>query len=985
MKLLKFFILIVVGIFIFVPETVQAQQSYVVRSYIVVPPKLRGPQSTAKIESYKPLIMDATKQVQEMFKKLLNGKTFQMHAEVQAIDGLIAPSLPPPPGTPPIDELLFFDKTVKNHPPGFVHIYWILGTSGGPRYGGSLERSLDKGRALMRHEDLLNLAGSDQNKKKDTLYTLAHELGHAFGGVYAGYAKGHSCSSVSKDECEANAPRPLPSSDEWESIMGYAAPYQLFPNLKFNNSIHNPEIVALYRSPFINPHKNPAPTPISRPYTPNSSYFSLKGDLKIRVGEVLTIPSKDFAPRKGNEEFYFIDALIKNPSPLSTNSYSIISWDNQFIRIQINENAVLPTAKDSRYLKIVDSAGDIWYSTDIVTIMGKNYEDKPRKWVNVEAQITCGADKSPLEGITVLVKQVGKESFLFGGSTFEDGKIDFIFSNESSNLSEVDANSEYYFAPAVFDNQTAEPARSENFNFNFPEDFKDFKSQFHYNNCPATKTIPASSQVLKTIISNYEDFRLENTPDDIGSKTLTVDSPRQDQTINWQLSTGSNNVYIREVYSEESIRDYKVQLVPNSQTKVGMITIKSVQSQKSVSKVILNGQEINRNNLDSSINIKLAETNFHLPIEVHYTDGTIRFLAINFQDENPSLECPDNKIYCDNATDRKIHQHGGVVRGGECVYAFDDIGACQDSNPASSIPQEKSGCAHGFCATTITSLSSSNGKIDVSWVPASGENPPFYAIRFGTHQHDPRLAPNGVVNDEYRQTSYSKECNNGQLYWFWVHSMKDKGLFGGGSKVSITCQGASTPQQGDTCQYPEDCGLRGVHTCTGTIHSDGICKYTMNVSPNCSACNEGAKTPAGSACNYSQSCNNGAGTQTCSGSVQSSTCKYDPAIPPNCSSCAAPSSAGLTRCQYSQGCNGSGTQACNGAMDNGVCRYNQNITPSCSTCSVGSGPQEGSSCTYPEDCYKNDGSGGAHTCRGTIQGGQCKYNPAVDPACSTCQ
>lgn len=39
-------------------------------------------------------------------------------------------------------------------------------------------------------------------------------------------------------------------------------------------------------------------------------------------------------------------------------------------------------------------------------------------------------------------------------------------------------------------------------------------------------------------------------------------------------------------------------------------------------------------------------------------------------------------------------------------------------------------------------------------------------------------------------------------------------------------------------------------------------------------------------------------------------------------------------------------------------------------------------CTYPENC---DGSAlKVHQCTGTIQGGICKYNPAINPNCTQC-
>jgi hypothetical protein len=43
-----------------------------------------------------------------------------------------------------------------------------------------------------------------------------------------------------------------------------------------------------------------------------------------------------------------------------------------------------------------------------------------------------------------------------------------------------------------------------------------------------------------------------------------------------------------------------------------------------------------------------------------------------------------------------------------------------------------------------------------------------------------------------------------------------------------------------------------------------------------------------------------------------------------------------------------------------------------------------SQCNYSETCSK-DGKNGVHTCKGTKQDGVCKYDPAVNPDCTSCQ
>lgn len=49
-------------------------------------------------------------------------------------------------------------------------------------------------------------------------------------------------------------------------------------------------------------------------------------------------------------------------------------------------------------------------------------------------------------------------------------------------------------------------------------------------------------------------------------------------------------------------------------------------------------------------------------------------------------------------------------------------------------------------------------------------------------------------------------------------------------------------------------------------------------------------------------------------------------------------------------------------------------------------PGDGTACTYPETCTREDGRGGVRTCNGTYQGGVCKYaGGQTADICTTCQ
>lgn len=61
----------------------------------------------------------------------------------------------------------------------------------------------------------------------------------------------------------------------------------------------------------------------------------------------------------------------------------------------------------------------------------------------------------------------------------------------------------------------------------------------------------------------------------------------------------------------------------------------------------------------------------------------LREKAADFVDDG-GASCSDDQEYCDNG--RKIHKHGGYWDGEQCVYAFDDVGSCDDGGGGGGTP-----------------------------------------------------------------------------------------------------------------------------------------------------------------------------------------------------------------------------------------------------------------------------------------------------------
>src|SRR3989344_7698265 len=49
----------------------------------------------------------------------------------------------------------------------------------------------------------------------------------------------------------------------------------------------------------------------------------------------------------------------------------------------------------------------------------------------------------------------------------------------------------------------------------------------------------------------------------------------------------------------------------------------------------------------------------------------------------PAVSCPDDLRYCDTNINKIVYKHGGYWDGTQCIYAFDQEGACNVPAPVS--------------------------------------------------------------------------------------------------------------------------------------------------------------------------------------------------------------------------------------------------------------------------------------------------------------
>jgi hypothetical protein len=420
------------------PKT-KAATEYYVQPYIIIPYNWKNHERVSEdnIARMKNIIINGLVDIQEWYKEVIPGnKTFNFKREVKVVkaeDPLA--SLPSAPGqicsafqnliptlgidcksfeTVPIEALFYgvkvgdeevkiIDKLLPKElldsiPKNEVPIFWIIGTSSSLEsfsLTGLGAATITSQVVIMPWDLLEGLSPSYQIKKVHDFArkALAHELGHAFGLVLAGWAKDHPCTTVSVDNCEQGAPQPLPGPEEWNTVMGYGL---IFLQGGFNNSGHNPELWKLYQSPWINPTHDPPPAGIIFPRQPGKKVLppeitKINPEI-VELGGEVEIQGQRFGSEEGKVVLY--------QSGMEVGSAKIISWNDTLVKITVEKVA------NALCLTTADQPGQKGQTTCAYIAV----REKNPQYLTINANASCGMEVKPVSGATIRLERIFEHS-----------------------------------------------------------------------------------------------------------------------------------------------------------------------------------------------------------------------------------------------------------------------------------------------------------------------------------------------------------------------------------------------------------------------------------------------------------------------------------------------------------------------------------------------------------------------------------------------
>ncbi len=629
-----------------------AAESYTVKPLIIIPLDWTDKIFPTQLEQHKSDILTALQEVQTAYAQKLNGKTFNFDSEVTIIyskkptpapsptptatpSGIIRPILPPgrPPQFSTVSDFLFYlmDNQPLPSQDGVVSISWVIGSGNLIQTGGERDRFGNSGSAEMNNENLLDINPQTDLRTRDmALALVAHELGHAFGLVFDGWAKAHPCSQVSINECLARAPNPLPRAEEYfEAIMGRFT--NGLSNSHFNNSTYNPEICKLFSSPFINPGGEACPKP-SLPLSPDepAQITSLTPN-PIKQGEILEIKGEGFGEEQGSIRLY-------NPyisSDPKTSQVKVIQWTNELIQVLILREGDSNRFISNWKVRIFDKTGESKaISDDFLTI---NNRELPPLSVVINYRLTCGPDQKTMVGANVsLINAISPQNILVKAVSQADDN-ELAYTIDKSQTDDI-----YLMVPESFEDvPRAEP---ESLRISLPSNIATYLGlsvKFHYRKCPAklenqlaesqtpTGTAEEVEQSVQLLISNYPDFRDNNAPSDQGSETMAIERIDQSKEIAWELSTIENSepVYIREIYEDGIMKDYEVDLEDNQVAEIGEIKIEAENPPDVVEKIEIEGPE---GRIDITNEDSFDIDGDYATVFITYSSGKVRLLTYRF-------------------------------------------------------------------------------------------------------------------------------------------------------------------------------------------------------------------------------------------------------------------------------------------------------------------------------------------------------------------
>lgn len=584
MTQLKLFILSAIFFaYLFLPQHEVFAQEYKVRSYIVIPANFDTPEIENKLPQYKNSILQALKSIQSWYAEKLSGHTFRFVEDIEVVR--TKKTTLKTYSTLMMYEELEGDKLVPLQR-GTVKTVWMIGSTDMSEWG---LHGDDEGKTWLSHWLLTQLSSASPGSRNRALGTLAHELGHAFGLVQSGYARGHPCTINYPFECIDIAPRPLPGTDEEVgSVMSYGgSPF--YPNTGFNNSIYNPEKWKLYQIAFINPNHDPAPErqPASRatPRLMFNPYVIKPGiELSIKLGDY-----KDSFGLPGT-----IEMRLKQPSTVL--KLKILQWTDKLIKVQIPDDIIPDNTQTTFEMKVLSGNREF---SGTGFLQGRL---KKRTTITVSILVTC-ENNQPVSGLKINLFSGGflLPSQLIGSLiTTQEGRAAISITDPEFGTYEVALESPPKVSPDI-------PVKT--FLVKKDEDQTEFTLDFHYAQCflPTTRTlnviptpaatpsalpvmiaeptpIPSNETEPKTeddtpqqiIISNSDDFIQRQDPQGENiTKTEVIDNPEEVKQIVWAPPKNgpSDNTFIRVVEIDGDVKDYSANLEDGDSTEIEGVKI----------------------------------------------------------------------------------------------------------------------------------------------------------------------------------------------------------------------------------------------------------------------------------------------------------------------------------------------------------------------------------------------------------------------------
>jgi hypothetical protein len=443
MKLFLFTVLMTFFVLFSCPISIGAQE-YKIKPYIAVPNdydsnedviglSLNTGNIDTDIESrFHRTILNALADVQEYFARQTNGKTFNFNKNITVThlpgntEQLKGKSL----SLCTIFSQLGGDQVIPENK-RTVSVIWILGLPSNPFFAGCTSGFSENPNVIIPSQFLTALEKPNPIEKTDGLQVLAHELGHAFGLSFGGYAKGHTCSNFTREDwCQPNSPLPLPSTQEGLKAL-------MFPSVRerrslyeavIYNTIHNPEISQLYKSPFINPEGSPGPEPEQFNQDENDPTITSiilpfdNENSTISEGDTIKIIGKNFGKRQGSVEFY-----NANYTDQSFYQKTIQSWTDTAIIVHIDNVHI---SHDTNWnISIIESEEGLESNPININLKGNSSEAEEtiRKPTTINFSVTCTNDTGiiHLSGITVSIKDELNNTILSAVSQNSDVSMSF--------------------------------------------------------------------------------------------------------------------------------------------------------------------------------------------------------------------------------------------------------------------------------------------------------------------------------------------------------------------------------------------------------------------------------------------------------------------------------------------------------------------------------------------------------------------------------